>query len=82
MTAPVQTEFALPNADFRDEVVFVDELQAATDKLRADGFQVVGWTWVIGKGQYRLHASRINLPGPDLDKATSANQLSVGAVKM
>ena len=67
MTAPVQTEFALPNADFRDEVVFVDELQAATDKLRDDGFQVASWEWLIGKGQYRLHASRINRPGPDLD---------------
>ena len=72
MKPPVQTELDLPNPDFRVEIVFVDELQAATDKLRADGFQVASLEWLIGKGQYRLHATRILRPGPDMDAGLTA----------
>lgn len=67
MRPPVQTELDLPNPDYREEVVWVDEVTTATERLRLDGFQVTAWAWLIGKGQYRLHASRITRPCPDLD---------------
>lgn len=66
---PTQPELALENPDYREEVVFVDEVTQATERLRLDGFQVVGWTWVVGKGQYVLNATRVNRPGQDLDNA-------------
>lgn len=66
MKPTAQPELALPNPDYRDEVVFVDEVTQATAKLRADGFQVTSWDWLIGRGQYRLHASRIIQPGLDI----------------
>lgn len=67
MKPPTQPELALENPDFRVETCFVDEVTQATERLRLDGFQVTAWAWLTGKGQYRLHASRITRPGPNLD---------------
>ena len=65
---PTQPELALESPDSRTETVWVDEFAAAAAKLRANGFRVDSWTWVHGKGQYIVHATRINRPGPELEQ--------------
>ena len=63
---PTQTE--LPAlADYRDEVCFVDQFADAESRLRLDGFTITALEPQIGRGTYRLHATRVTRPGPDLD---------------
>ena len=70
MKRPTQPE--LPElAYYRVETVFVDQFADAEARLKLDGFVITAFDALVGKGVYILHASRINRPGPDLDKATS-----------